>query len=107
MLKYGSPETGELRFKAFRSRVERRDEQWIDVELRFELEEGSALPDDVTDLTALVICTKKGDVFQVVPQDEGMDCEYQFTPSEKEQIIRYVEQELDVTALVKINQTHG
>lgn len=93
MLKYGSPDTTELKFKRFVAEVEPRDEQWIDIVLRFELEEENAIPLDVTDLTALVICTRGGEIFQMVPQDEGCDCEYQFTPGEKEQIRDYVERE--------------
>ncbi|MBN2983881.1 MULTISPECIES: hypothetical protein [Cohnella] len=90
MIRYGDERFHELRFASFEPRVERRDAMWVDVELRFKLAEGSAVPDDLIDLTALVICTHGGDPIQIVPQDEGIDCEYQFTVFEKEQIEAFV-----------------
>ncbi|WP_270171309.1 hypothetical protein [Paenibacillus sp. SYP-B4298] len=92
MIKYGSDTITQLRFASFTPRLERRDEQWIDVELRFELEAGlqGAAPDDLIDLTIMVICTHGGQIAQIVPLDEGCDCEYQFTADEKQQIADYI-----------------
>ncbi|MEK3723460.1 hypothetical protein [Paenibacillus sp. FSL H8-0034] len=92
MIQFGSLDYAELRFQQMRATVEIRDKQWIDVELHLELEEGMALPDDFTELTALIFCTYAGEIAQIVPQDEGRDCEYQFTADEKEQLIHYYEQ---------------
>ncbi|XEC92553.1 hypothetical protein AB6A23_14190 [Paenibacillus tarimensis] len=92
MIKYGSDRVTELQFAAFHPRLERRDDQWIDIELQFELTEESELdaPSDVIDLRALVICTHGGAIVQIVPQDEGCDCEYQFTAGEKAQIEAFI-----------------
>ncbi|MFC4777729.1 hypothetical protein ACFO9Q_13105 [Paenibacillus sp. GCM10023252] len=93
MIKYGLDRMTELRFEQFYPRLELRDGQWVDMELAFQLSEGTPAPDDLIDLTALVICTTDGVIAQIVPQDEGTDCEYQFTVSEKEQITAYVNSE--------------
>lgn len=92
MIKYGLDTVQHLQFLQFIPRIELRpDGQWIDIELRFEVAEATPLPDDVVDLTILAICTSRGQLAQVIPQDEGIDCEYQFTPLEKEQIERYID----------------
>lgn len=91
MIKYGLDTVQHLQFLQFIPRIELRpDGQWIDVELRFTVAEATALPEDVADLTILAICTSGGQLAQIVPQDEGIDCEYHFTPLEKEQIERYI-----------------
>lgn len=92
MIKYGLDRITELQFTAFHPTIERRDGQWIDISLRFELAQETAAPDDLIDLTALVICTHAGAIAQIVPQDEGIDCDYQFTAGEKDQITAYIEQ---------------
>ncbi|MCA0757986.1 hypothetical protein KP806_23275 [Paenibacillus sp. N4] len=90
MIKYGLDRVTELKFESIDSKIERRDEQWIDITLRFKLAPGTEAPSDLIDFTALVICTLSGTIAQIVPQDEGCDCEYQFTVGEKEQIAAYI-----------------
>jgi len=98
MIQYGSVQIQELKFTELRATIDVRDEQWIDVEVRFELQNSGALPNDISDLSALLICTYAGGIAQIVPQDEGRDCEYQFTEAEKAQLRDfyelYVKQEL-------------
>ncbi|MBB6730319.1 hypothetical protein [Cohnella zeiphila] len=90
MIKYGDDRSRELRFAAFFPHAEKRDDNWVDVELRFTTESATPVPDDLIDLTALVVCTTDGDPIQIIPLDAGCDCEYQFTFFEKEQIAAYV-----------------
>ncbi|GGF90058.1 hypothetical protein [Paenibacillus abyssi] len=92
MIKYGSDRVTELQFADFRPRFERRDNQWIDIELRFGLTDESLedAPQDLIDLTIYVICTSGGQIAQIIPQDEGCDCEYQFTAGEKAQIEAFI-----------------
>jgi hypothetical protein len=101
MIQYGSLIHTELCFDKIRAQIDLRDEQWIDVELRLELDPGSVLPDDLSELTALLICTYSGDIAQIVPQDEGRDCEYQFTDGEKEQLRYYYEQNVKSRLLLR------
>lgn len=107
MIQYGSTEVHELKFVSLRASIELRDQQWIDVEVQFELDEvnGSALPEDLTELSALLICTYAGQIAQIVPQDEGRDCEYQFTESEKEQLRNYYEHAVEKQLLLKVEQS--
>ncbi|MCZ8521547.1 MULTISPECIES: hypothetical protein [Paenibacillus] len=98
MLIYGSTDIHELRFEEFTARAERRDEQWIDVEVEFKVAGPSAVPDGISRLGALLVCTARGDIAEIAPQDEGRDCEFQFTESEKSQLREYYERE--VRALV-------
>lgn len=93
MIAYGSVDIRELRFMNMRSTIDLRDEQWIDVEVRFDLPDRGGLPEDISDLSALLICTYSGDIVQIVPQDEGRDCEYQFTEAEKNQLRDYYERQ--------------
>ncbi|CAI6081465.1 hypothetical protein [Cohnella sp. JJ-181] len=90
MIKYGDEMPRELRFVGFDAIVERRDAQWVDVELRPHAEAATPPPQDLIDLTALVVCTHTGHPIQIEALDEGCDCEYQFTAFEKEQIERYI-----------------
>ncbi|MBB6638378.1 hypothetical protein [Cohnella thailandensis] len=91
MIKYGDDRVTNLQFAAFYPRIERRDEQWVDVELRFETKPNTdEVPSDLIELTALVICTRAGAPIQIEAQDAGCDCEYQFTFFEKEQIEAFV-----------------
>lgn len=91
MIQYGSDTITELVFTAFHSHIEPRDEQWIDIELDVELAVDTPLPADLTSLTVLVVCAWNGTVAEIVPLDEGCDCEFQFTASEKAQIASYIE----------------
>ncbi|MBE1441889.1 hypothetical protein [Paenibacillus sp. OAS669] len=101
MIQYGSVDVRELKFMNMRSTIELRDEQWVDVEVCFDLDAGSELPEELSDLSALLICTYSGGIAQVVPQDEGRDCEFQFTESEKEQLRLYYEYEVKPLLLSK------
>ncbi|PZD93687.1 hypothetical protein DNH61_24045 [Paenibacillus sambharensis] len=93
MIKYGSDTITELKLTSLVPvRIEVRSDQWVDIELRFDLAAGSAeIPSDLIDLTALVITNLEGMIVQVVPQDEGIDCEYQFTFKEKEQLSKFIQ----------------
>ncbi|RAP78243.1 hypothetical protein [Paenibacillus montanisoli] len=91
MIQYGSDTITQLKFLAFYPRMERRDDQWIDIELRAEVSHETPIPSGLIDLTILVICTHSGAIAQIIPLDEGCDCEFQFTSDEKEQIASYIE----------------
>ncbi|MBW7477576.1 hypothetical protein K0T92_22920 [Paenibacillus oenotherae] len=91
MIQYGSDTITELVFTAFHPHIEPRDGQWVDIELDVELSDATPIPAGITLLTVLVICTINGMIAQIVPLDEGCDCEFQFTASEKEQIAAYME----------------
>lgn len=93
MIKYGSDRITELNFVSFQPKIERRNEQLVDIQLSFELAEETPAPDDLIDFTALVICSTHGVIAQIVPLDEDCDCEYQFTVGEKEQIARFINQD--------------
>ncbi|MFB6363223.1 hypothetical protein ACFCP7_04075 [Paenibacillus elgii] len=97
MIEYGNPDIRELRFARFSSRAEVRGEQWIDVEVSMELAEDSEAPEGIVELGALIVCTRRGDIVEIVPQDEGRDCEYQFTEQEKAQLRVYYEREVRPT----------
>ncbi|ALS22435.1 hypothetical protein [Paenibacillus naphthalenovorans] len=94
MIAYGGTELKELRFERMEARIEPRDEQWIDVEVRFRLADGSVPPEGFEELSALLICTHDGEIFDIVPQDEGRDCEFRFTESEKQQLRSFYEREV-------------
>ncbi|WP_426453966.1 hypothetical protein ACP26L_16035 [Paenibacillus sp. S-38] len=94
MLIYGSTDIHELRFEELRARVESRDEQWIDVEVEFRVAGPDAVPEGITELGALLVVTSRGDIAEIAPQDEGRDCEYQFTESEKAQLREFYEREV-------------
>jgi hypothetical protein len=91
LIQYGSDVVTQLRFEVFHPRIERRDEQWVDIELGLELSPMTPMPAGLTELTAFVICTVGGVIAQIVPLDEGCDCEFQFTADEKEQIRAFIE----------------
>ncbi|ACT01312.1 hypothetical protein [Paenibacillus sp. JDR-2] len=93
MIKYGLDRVTELRFKSITASIERRDNQWVDIALRFDVTEETPVPGDLIDFSGLVICTLGGAIAQIVPQDEDIDCEYQFTAFEKEQIKSFIESE--------------
>lgn len=91
MIKYGLDKIQELKFITLDIHIEKRDEQWVDINLVPIVMEGTPLPSDLIDFNILVICTHEGFIAQMVPQDVGCDCEYQLTFSEKEQVRQYVE----------------
>ncbi|SFF10216.1 hypothetical protein SAMN05216378_5121 [Paenibacillus catalpae] len=93
MIQYGLDRVTELRFESMTATMERRDNQWVDIILRFEVSEQTPVPADLIDFSGLVICTLSGAIAQIVPQDEDIDCEYQFTTFEKEQIRAFIESE--------------
>ncbi|MCM3629947.1 hypothetical protein M3194_21670 [Paenibacillus glycanilyticus] len=93
MIKYGLEKVTELRFESITAEMERRDNQWVDIVLRFEVAEDTPVPPDLIDFSGLVICTLGGAIGQIVPQDEDIDCEYQFTTFEKEQIRSFIERD--------------
>ncbi|MWC28213.1 hypothetical protein [Paenibacillus sp. MMS18-CY102] len=90
MIQYGSDAVTELKFVSFEPTIERRDQQWVDIELRPVLWPSTPVPPDISDFTIYVICTSGGQIAQMVPYDEGCDCEFQFTITEKEQIEAYI-----------------
>ncbi len=89
MLTYGSTDIQELQFVHLSHTLERRNEQWFDIYVSFDLIDPSLLPEGIEELGALLVCTANGLLVEIAPQDEGRDCEYQFTESEKEQLRRY------------------
>lgn len=100
MIKYGLERVTELKFEAYKVNMERRDNQWVDITLHFEVAADTPIPDDLIDFSGLVICTLGGNIAQIVPQDEDCDCEYQFTTFEKEQIRTYIES-ADIQRLIE------
>lgn len=91
VIKYGLDKIEELVFTTFHIHIEKRDQQWIDIQLVPELAAGNELPTDLIDFDILVITNHEGIIAQIVPQDVGCDCEYQFTFSEKEQIKAFIQ----------------
>ncbi len=65
--------------------------QWLDINLSFELEEGTTLQPDLQFPSATIICTSHGDIVQILLLNEGCDSEYRFTDLEKEQLIHHVQ----------------
>ncbi|NEW06557.1 hypothetical protein GK047_11090 [Paenibacillus sp. SYP-B3998] len=90
MMKYGA-EHVEHRFTLSYKESEPRG-QWQDIYLAIQMESGQSLPEDLLDPSVLVITNKAGEIVQIVLQDEGCDCEFQFTLSEKAQVESFVEQ---------------
>jgi len=91
MIKYGLDRVDEMKFASFQPTIEKRDDMWIDIELTVTLSPDTPVPDDLIDFSILVICAANGHIAQMVPLDEGCDCEYQFTPAEKDQLRQYIE----------------
>ena len=107
MIQYGSDRVYELKFNAFYPRLERRNDQWVDIDLKLVLSSDTPAPAGTTDLTALVICTVDGIIAQIVPLDEGCDCEFQFTADEKAQIAAYIESAKIQAAIAKLSLPAG
>ncbi|UVI27652.1 hypothetical protein [Paenibacillus spongiae] len=103
MIQYGSDRVYELKFNAYYPKLERRNDQWVDIDLKLVLSPDTPAPAETTDLTALVICTVHGVIAQIVPLDEGCDCEFQFTADEKAQITAYIESPMIQTAIAKLS----
>ncbi|WP_281887352.1 hypothetical protein [Paenibacillus sp. YYML68] len=89
MMTYGSVDVVELTLTILGHRMERRDEHWYDVELQLQAADPALVPESITELGALLVCTADGLLVDIAAQDEGRDCEYQFTESEKEQLRLY------------------
>ncbi|TXK85450.1 hypothetical protein [Paenibacillus sp. N3.4] len=90
MMKYGA-EHIEHKFTLSFTESEIRG-QWRDVFLAIHPEDGEEFPADLIEPSILVICNLEGEIVQVVLHDEGCDCEFQFTFSEKVKIESYVQQ---------------
>jgi hypothetical protein len=90
MIRYGDELWTELKFTNIQYEVERRDNQWVDVTLKVETTDETPLPLDLIDFTIMAICTHQGHPIQLVTMDEGVDCEYQLTEWEKEQIHAFI-----------------
>lgn len=84
MMKYGAESPVEHRFTLSLVEVERRG-PWIDMFVAMHPREGNEWPDDLEDPSLLLICNTAGELVQIVLQNEGCDCEYQLTYSEKAQ----------------------
>ena len=90
MIRYGDERWQDLKFATLRATADRRDSQWIDVTLTVETDASTPLPDDLIDLSIAVFCTHEGHPVQMAVLDEGCDCDYQLTDSEKAQIEAFV-----------------
>jgi hypothetical protein len=91
MMKYGADKPVEHQFTLSHGEVEKRG-PWIDIYLIMHLKDGQALPEDLQEPGILIICNLSGDLVQIVLQNEGIDCEFQLTYSEKAQIEQYFEE---------------
>ncbi|QMV44615.1 hypothetical protein [Cohnella cholangitidis] len=105
MIRYGDEQWSELKFASFRYEAERRDGQWVDVFLSPELKEETPLPADLIDFSIMAICTHNGHPIQLVTLDEGMDCEYQLTEWEQEQINAFIRTDEVRNAILKAVST--
>jgi hypothetical protein len=90
MLRYGDEMWTELKFTAFQYSAEKRDKQWVDVELIAEVAEETPVPTDVIELSFVAVCTHEGHPIQLIVLEEGIDSEYQLTMFEKEQLESFV-----------------
>ncbi len=90
MIRYGDEMWTELKFKSYQYEAERRDNQWVDVNLKVETMDETPLPLDLIDFSIMAICTHEGHPIQLVTLDEGCDCEYQLTEWEKDQINEFI-----------------
>lgn len=89
MIKYGDETFTDLKFAGFTARIEEQP-QWMNIYLDLKFPPGTALPDDLSDPSALVICAYDGKIIEYVVLDEGCDSEYRFTDAEKQQIAAFV-----------------
>lgn len=90
MIRYGDEQWNELKFTGFRYEAEKRDGQWVDVWLRPETSEETPVPLDLIEFSILAVCTHEGHPIQFVTLDEGIDCEYQLTEWEQEQLRAFI-----------------
>jgi hypothetical protein len=93
MIRYSDEKWSELVFTGLHPHVEKRDSQWVDVELRLDVSPDTPLPDDVIGLTIVAVCTHQGHPLQLVTLEEGCDSEYQLTEGEKQQINEFIRTE--------------
>ncbi len=107
MIRYGDETWTELIFERFDFAAERRDSQWVDVELRVTTADATPLPTDVIDFSIVAVCTHRGDPIQLVVLEEGIDSEYQLTAGEKEQVEAFVRQPALQAAIKKAAGTAG
>ncbi|WP_239614432.1 hypothetical protein [Cohnella mopanensis] len=105
MIRYGDEQWNELKFKSFQYEAERRDSQWVDVMLDVETMEDTPLPADLIDFSIMAICTHQGHPIQLVTLDEGLDCEYQLTEGEIEQINAFVRTDEVRSAILMVAST--
>ncbi|WP_159883614.1 hypothetical protein [Paenibacillus puerhi] len=101
MLTYGSTDVQELQFTEMKHVVDIRDGQWVDVYVQVETAEPKLIPASIAELGALLIATRDGLLVDIAAQDEGRDCEYQFTESEKAQLRLYFERHVQPALLTK------
>ncbi|SEM85178.1 hypothetical protein [Paenibacillus sp. OV219] len=102
MIQYGADTITQLRFLSFKPRLERRNNQWVDIVMRAEVAEETPVPEGLIEMSIYVICTLSGAIAQIVPLDEDCDCEFQFTSDEKEQIRAYIESEEIQSQIAKL-----
>lgn len=89
MILMGSGYLGELPLTVVKVTEERR-ESWIDLYLRLQWPEDTALPDGAEELSAWVICNQERNIVQTILLLDGCDSEYQFTPQEKAVLLAYL-----------------
>lgn len=105
MIRYGDEMWTELKFTDFQYKVERRDNQWVDVLLKVETAEETPLPLDLIEFSIVAVCTHEGHPIQLVTMDEGCDSEYQLTEWEKDQIEAFIRTDEVLNAIVKAAST--
>lgn len=90
MYKYGFENYFEAKFTSIYPEV-MKSGHWINVYFTFEFSADTILPHDLLDPSGLVVFDLEGEVQDFIVHDEGVDCEYKFTDSEKEQVIAYIQ----------------
>jgi hypothetical protein len=63
---------------------------WLNVYISFQIENVEILPEGLNDPSALAVYDEDGELQEIIAHDEGVDCEYKFTDTEKEQITSYL-----------------
>ncbi|MFD2673128.1 hypothetical protein [Marinicrinis sediminis] len=85
MIAYGAEEMKDMRIDAIRPNWEIRNDYYVDITCTLWVKDEEEHLYEY-DYTALVICTHEGQILDMTPQFDGMDCELQFTPFEKDRI---------------------
>ncbi|WP_147423819.1 hypothetical protein [Cohnella endophytica] len=93
MIRYGDEQWNELKFTGFRYEAEKRDAQWIDLLMQPELADNTPVPPDLIEFSIMAVCTHEGHPIQFVTLDEGIDCEYQLTEWEQDQLRAFIRTE--------------